>query len=161
MTTVLTQLVARALFLPALVIAMGLMIKGYADTGDGFSAGVIAALGVLMQVVAFGVDELDRLPLVKYAPAGTFAGLLLALSIVFIPVLRGDALFTHSPGMGEPVAHFGTLEFITPMLFDLGVFVVVFGFCVGVIGAIVRAQVRVQRMRERQGQLPTLPEVRV
>jgi len=59
------------------------------------------------------------------------------------------------------VAHFGTLEFITPMLFDLGVFVVVFGFCVGVIGAIVRAQVRVQRMRERQGQLPTLPEVRV
>jgi hypothetical protein len=117
-----------------------------------------------MQVIAFGVDELDRLPLVRYAPAGTFAGLLLSLAIVFIPVLRGDALFTHTPGPGEHVVYFGTLEFITPVLFDVGVFLVVFGFCIGVIGAIVRAQVRIQKMRERQGQpgtLPQLPEVRV
>jgi multisubunit Na+/H+ antiporter MnhB subunit len=164
MTTVLTQLVARALFLPTLVIAFGIMIKGYGDTGDGFSAGVIAALGILMQVIAFGVDELDRLPLVRYAPAGTFVGLLLSLAIVFIPVLRGDPLFTHTPGPGEHVVYFGTLEFITPVLFDVGVFLVVFGFCIGVIGAIVRAQVRVQKLRERQtgrsGTAP-LPEVRV
>jgi hypothetical protein len=76
----------------------------------------------------------------------------------------GDALFTHTPGPGEHVVYFGTLEFITPVLFDVGVFLVVFGFCIGVVGAMVRAQVRIQKLRERQGQpatLPQLPEVQL
>jgi multisubunit Na+/H+ antiporter MnhB subunit len=150
MTTVLTRMVARALFLPTLLIALGVMIKGYTDTGDGFSAGVIAALGVLMQCIAFGVDELDRLPLVRYAPGGTFVGLLLALTIVFFPVLRGDPLLTSSPAPGADVIHFGTLEFLTAVLFDLGVFLVVFGFCIGVIGSVARAQQRILRLREQQ-----------
>jgi multisubunit Na+/H+ antiporter MnhB subunit len=149
MTTVLTQLVVRALLLPTFLIALAIMIKGYADTGDGFSAGVIASLGVLMQIVAFGVDELESLPLVKYAPAGTFLGLLVSLVIVFSPVLYGEPLFTHWPAAGDHAEHFGALEFITPVLFDVGVFLVVFGFCVGVISSIARAQQRILRQRER------------
>lgn len=150
MTTVLTRLVARALLLPTLLIALAVMIKGYTDTGDGFSAGVIAALGVLMQCVAFGPEEFERLPLVRYAPAGTFVGLLLSLAIVFVPVLRGDPLFTHYPAAGESVVHFGTLEFITALLFDAGVFLIVFGFCIGVVGSIAKAQQRILRLRARQ-----------
>ena len=159
MTTVLTRVVARALLLPTLIIAVAVLIKGYTDTGDGFSAGVIASLGVLMQCVAFGADELDRLPLVRYAPAATFAGLLLSLAIVFVPVLRGDSLFTHYPAAGSSAMHFGTLEFITAMLFDVGVFLVVFGFCIGVIGSIAKAQQRILRLRvQRDGALPASPE---
>ncbi|MEJ7838920.1 MAG: MnhB domain-containing protein [Thermomicrobiales bacterium] len=153
MTTVLTQLIARALLLPTFLIALAIMLKGYADTGDGFSAGVIASLGVLMQCVAFGPDELDTLPLVKYAPAGTFVGLILALMIVFVPALFGPDLLTHWPAAGDSATHFGTLEFITPVVFDIGVFLVVFGFCVGVIGAIARAQQRVLRDRARYDRL--------
>lgn len=149
MTTVLTRLIARALLLPTFLIALAIMLKGYADTGDGFSAGVIASLGVLMQCVAFGPEELDTLPLVKFAPAGTFVGLMLALSIVFIPALFGAELLTHWPAAGDSATHFGTLEFITPVIFDIGVFLVVFGFCIGVIGAIARAQQRVLRDRAR------------
>ena len=152
MTTILTRLVARALLLPTFLIALAIMIKGYADTGDGFSAGVIASLGVLMQCVAFGPEELETLPLVKFAPAGTFVGLFLALLIVFVPVLFGDPLLTHWPPVGDKAEHFGTLEFITPVLFDIGVFLVVFGFCVGVLGAIARAQQRVLRDRARYDQ---------
>lgn len=149
MTTAMTQLIARALLLPTFLIALAIMLKGYADTGDGFSAGVIASLGVLMQCVAFGPEELDTLPLVKYAPAGTFVGLILALSIVFVPAMFGPELLTHWPAAGASATHFGTLEFITPVVFDIGVFLVVFGFCVGVIGAIARAQQRVLRDRAR------------
>jgi multisubunit Na+/H+ antiporter MnhB subunit len=149
MTTILTKLVARTLLIPSILIALAIMFKGYSDVGDGFSAGVIAGLGVLLQAVAFGVDELDRLPLVRYAPAGTFVGLLLALGTVFAPWVGGKPLFTHSPGVGEHVTHFGTLEFITPVLFDVGVFLVIFGFVVGIIGAIGRAQTRVLRDRRR------------
>ena len=53
-TTVLTRMVARLLLAPVLVVAAAVLVKGYADVGDGFAAGVIAALGVLLQYLAFG-----------------------------------------------------------------------------------------------------------
>ncbi len=34
---------ARLLLLPSWMIAFAILIKGYSDSGDGFSAGVIAA----------------------------------------------------------------------------------------------------------------------
>lgn len=150
MTTVVTRSAARILLIPSILIALATMLKGYTDTGDGFSAGVIAALAVGIQGVTFGADDLERLPLIKYAPAGTFIGLLLALSLAFTPVFFGEAIMTHYPRAGSHVVHFGTLEFITPVLFDISVFLVVFGFGVGALSAIARAQQRSMRVRERE-----------
>lgn len=150
MTTVVTRSAARILLIPAFLIALATMLKGYTDTGDGFSAGVIAALGVAIQGVAFGAEDFERLPLVKYAAAGAFVGLLPALGLAFTPVFLGDPIMTHYPKAGGHVTHFGTLEFITPVLFDVSVFLVVFGFGVGVLSAIGRAQQRAMRTRERE-----------
>ena len=135
-TTVMTQTVARLLLAPSFVIAAAVLVKGYADTGDGFSAGVIAALGVLLQVVAFGQRALERLVVVRWAPVGTFVGVGLSLLVAFVPVLLGDPIMTHRPGPGEQVVHLGTLEVLTAVLFDVGVCLVVFGFAVGTIGMI-------------------------
>jgi multisubunit Na+/H+ antiporter MnhB subunit len=148
-TTVLTKMVARMILLPVYLIAIGILVKGYADTGDGFSAGAVAALGVGLQIMVFGPQEIDRLPLVRFAPAGTFAGLAIALVTVFVPAIRGQALFTHWPPAGEHAVHFGTLEFITAVVFDVGVFLIVFGFGVGIIGAIARAESRMVRAEQR------------
>lgn len=148
MTTEMTRTTCRILLLPILMVAVGVLIKGYADVGDGFSAGVIASLAVVLQGVAFGAGEFDRLPLVRYAPLAAFAGLFLALAVAFAPVLGGDPIFLHRPGAGNPVTHFGAVEFITPVLFDIGVFLIVFGFCVGTLGAVARETVR--REREQQ-----------
>lgn len=145
-TTVMTRSAVRMLLIPAFLIAIATMLKGYADTGDGFSAAVIAALGVAVQGVAFGADEFDRLPLVRFAPIGSMVGLLIALSLAFLPVLWGYPVMTHFPTAGEHVIHFGTLEFITAVLFDVSVFLVVFGFSVGVVMAIARTS------RERQAE---------
>ena len=60
MTTALTRMVARLLLAPVLVVAVAVLIKGYADVGDGFAAGVIAALGVLLQYLAFGRAAVER-----------------------------------------------------------------------------------------------------
>ena len=57
-TTILTQTVARLLLLPTVVAALAILIKGYAEPGDGFSAGVVAALGVLLQHLALGREAL-------------------------------------------------------------------------------------------------------
>lgn len=145
MTSVMTRSVSRIMLLPTFLIAFAVMIKGYADIGDGFSAGVIASLGIILQGVAFGADEFDRLPLVRYAPLAAIAGVFLSLCVVFAPVLAGKPIFTHWPPAGEKVAHFGALEFITPVLFDIGVFLVVFGFCVSSVSSIARALQRQER----------------
>ena len=148
--TVVTRSAIRILLIPTFLIAIATMLKGYGDTGDGFSAGVIAALGIAIQGVAFGADEFERLPLVRFAPVGSFVGLLLALSLAFLPVFWGYPVMTHFPLPGEHVVHFGTLELITAVLFDVSVFLVVFGFGVGVVSAIARAQKRLMRTRERE-----------
>ena len=140
---------ARILLVPGCVIAIAIMIKGYADVGDGFSAGVIAALAVLLQGLAFGSSELDRLAVVRLAPGGAFVGLGLALTTVFVPPLFGEPIFRHWPPAGEQVTHFGALEFITPVLFDVGVFLIVYGFCVGAVHAIAREQERQRKDRSR------------
>ena len=44
---------------PALMLAAALIVKGYTDVGDGFSAGVIVALAVGLRYVVLG-PELDR-----------------------------------------------------------------------------------------------------
>ena len=133
MTTDLTRTVARILLAPTFAVAAAVLVKGYADVGDGFSAGVIAALGVLLQYVALGRREAERLLPVRRAPALAMAGLLLAIGVAFAPVLRGDEPFTHYPRAGTEPVHVGTLELITAVAFDVGVFLLVFGAALGAI----------------------------
>jgi multisubunit Na+/H+ antiporter MnhB subunit len=149
MTSVMTRSAARILLMPLFMVAFAVLIKGYVDIGDGFSAGVIASLALIIQGVALGASEFDRLPLARVAPLLTFAGLFVALLTAFVPVLMGDPIFLHRPVAGHHAAHFGSVELITPVLFDIGVFLVVIGCCVGTIGAVARETVRREREQER------------
>lgn len=139
MTSALTRMVARLLLLPTLVTAVAILVKGYTQPGDGFSAGVVASLGVLLQLMVFGREEAERIPGVRQAGALAFVGLLAALGLAVAPLLLGDAVLTHYPPPGAKVSHLGTLEFITAVLFDCAIFVLVFGFVVGTVVAISRA----------------------
>ncbi len=139
MTTVLTRAVARLLLAPILVVAVGVLVKGYAEVGDGFSAGVIAALGLLLQYLAFGRAEVEQLLPVRVLPAGAFLGLLAALGVGLAPLLRGEAVLTHLPPPGAEAVKLGTLELVTAVAFDVAVFLLVLGAAVGVIHAIARA----------------------
>lgn len=136
MTTVLTQTIARLLFLPIQMVALATLVKGYADTGDGFTAGVIAGLGVLLQFLAFGTAEVYRLLPIRHAPAVAFAGLLIALLVTFVPVALGDPILTHRPPPLEPVTHIGSIEILTAVAFDVGVFLLVLGFVVSAMSLV-------------------------
>jgi len=70
---------------------------------------------------------------VRYATAIAFAGLLAALSVAALPLFFGEALLTHSPPPDTEPVHLGTLELMTAVLFDSGVFLLVFGFAIGVV----------------------------
>ena len=137
--TIMTRAIARMLLLPIFMVAAAILVKGYAEVGDGFGAGIIATLGVLLQYTALGRDEARALPPVRVAPAIGLTGLIIALLVAFVPVLRGEAIMTHSPPPGASVIHLGTIELLTAVAFDIGVFLLVFGFAVGAIDLIAQA----------------------
>lgn len=138
-----SDLVARVahgmLLAPILVVAVALLVKGVTDVGDGFSAGVVAALGILLQYVTVGREEVERALPVRWLPHAVFFALLGALVVAMIPLLRGDPLFTHLPPPGAKVTALGTLELMTAVAFDICVFAMVLGAVVGIVHAVARA----------------------
>ena len=136
---------ARLLLLPTWMVAFAILIKGYSDSGDGFSAGVIAALGVIMVYVTYGTETAETMRPVRYARQTAMIGLLLALTTAFFPVLRGQPIMTHYPGPDRDAMHIGALELTTPFLFDIGVFLLVMGVCVGIFDLLAHATRRERR----------------
>ncbi len=134
--TELTRVISRMLLAPVLVVAFAVLVKGYVDVGDGFAAGIIAALGVLLQYVAFGRDAVAAILPVDRAPALAFTGLGVAVAVALAPLATGRTLLEHLPPPGSEVTTFGTVELITAVAFDVGVFLLVVGAAVAIIDAI-------------------------
>lgn len=137
-TSVMTRVVSRMLLLPTLVVAAGVLVKGYAQPGDGFSAGVIAALGIVLQYLAFGREQVRNLLPLRGLGALAYAGLLITLVVAIRPLFFGEPVLTHWPPPGEEPIYLGTLELITAVVFDLGIFLLVLGYATGTVDLIAR-----------------------
>jgi multisubunit Na+/H+ antiporter MnhB subunit len=144
-TSVMTRLIARFLLLPTMVTAAAILVKGYVEPGDGFSAGVVASLGILMQYLAFGREQTERTLPLRGIGYGAFIGLLLTLVVAARPLFVGDPVMTHWPPPGAHVIHFGTLEIITAVAFDVGIFLLVVGYGTGAISLLARLIGRIER----------------
>jgi multicomponent Na+:H+ antiporter subunit B len=137
--SIVVEVVAPRLLGPAVMVAAAIIVKGYGDVGDGFSAGVIVALAIALRYIAFGPDRAERsLPILRHAPVIAVGGLLIALADGFAPVAAGDPPFTHQPGPGAEVVKIGTLELISAVVFDVGVFLLVCGALVTMIHHLAR-----------------------
>jgi multisubunit Na+/H+ antiporter MnhB subunit len=133
------EVVAPRLLAPAVMVAAAIIVKGYSDVGDGFSAGVIVALAISLRYVTFGTERAERsVPGLRHAPAVAAGGLVLALAVGFLPVAAGDPPFTHEPAPGAEVVTFGTLELISAVAFDVGVFLLVSGVLVTLVHHLAR-----------------------
>lgn len=107
------------------VFAIYLMLRGHNNPGGGFIAGVTSAISLIMLHLALGVREIYRI--VRFDPARVAGfGLVLAALTPTASMLFGKPFFDHfhfhvdAPLLGE--LHFGT-----PLVFDLGVYLVVVG----------------------------------
>jgi len=128
------DVVVPRLLAPAVMLAAALIVKGYADVGEGFSAGVVVTLAVALRYVALGRSRADRtLPIARHAHVIAAAGLLVALAFGFSGVVFGEPPFTHLPPPGEPVIRVGTLELTTAVGFDVGLFLLVSGSLVSLV----------------------------
>ena len=137
--SIVLEVIAPRLLGPAVMVAVAIIVKGYADVGDGFSAGVIVALAIALRYITLGTERAERsLPILRHAPVVAVSGLLLALAVGFLPVAAGDPPFTHRPGPGAEVVHVGRLELISAVAFDVGVFLLVCGALVIVVHHLAR-----------------------
>jgi multicomponent Na+:H+ antiporter subunit B len=139
LVSIVLDVVAPRLLGPAVMVGAAIIVKGYGDVGDGFSAGAIVALAIALRYITFGPDRAERsLPILRQAPVVAAGGLLLALAVGFLPVAAGDPPFTHRPAPTEHVVKLGTLELISAVAFDVGVFLLVCGALVMLVHHLAR-----------------------
>jgi multisubunit Na+/H+ antiporter MnhB subunit len=137
--TLILEVVAPRLLGPALMLAAAIIVKGYTDVGDGFSAGVIVALAVALRYIALGQEAAEEgLPVLRRAPLIAVCGLLISLGIGFGSVAAGEPPFTHHPAPGDDVVEIGTLELTTAVAFDVGLFLLVAGALVMLVHHLAR-----------------------
>jgi multicomponent Na+:H+ antiporter subunit A len=110
---------ARLLMPLLLLFSVLLLLRGHNEPGGGFVGGLVAAAAFALYAIAFGVKRARQALLVR--PMTLLgAGLLLALFSGLPAVLRGRPFLT---ALWVP----GSLFLGTPVLFDVGVFLVVAG----------------------------------
>lgn len=127
-STVIVRVVAQLLLTPSVVVAVALIVKGYAEVGDGFSAGMVIALAIALQYVALGASSAEKaLPMLRFGPVLALGGLLLALATVFFPLALGEPPVTHYPRPGQHVITVGALELFTPLEYDVAILLLVVG----------------------------------
>lgn len=125
---VIATVVARLLLAPSIMVAFALIVKGYAEVGDGFAAGVLVGLAISLRYVAMGPDDTERgMPGLRHAPRVMIGGLLIVLCSCFFPLLRGEPPVSHLPAPGDHVVTVGALEVFTPFALDIGIFLLVVG----------------------------------
>jgi multicomponent Na+:H+ antiporter subunit A len=110
---------ARLLMPLLLLFSVFLLVRGHNEPGGGFVGGLVAAAAVALYTIAYGVERARRALLVK--PQTLLgAGLLIALLSGVPAVIRGQPFMTAQWALGHvPIG--------TPVLFDIGVFLVVAG----------------------------------
>jgi multicomponent Na+:H+ antiporter subunit B len=118
--------VATFLFFLINLFAIYLLLRGHNLPGGGFIGGLGSALTFILLSLACGVETAQRL--LRFDPVRIAAtGLLLAVLTGMLPMFWGASYLTQYNVKLANVPLVGSLALGTPLLFDLGVFLVVVG----------------------------------
>jgi multicomponent Na+:H+ antiporter subunit B len=119
MNSLILRTATRALMPLLLLFALFLLLRGHNEPGGGFVGGRVVAAAFALHAIAFGVPA-SRRALVVDPSTLLGSGLLVAL------VSGLPALFAGEPFLAARWVTFG-IDLGTPLLFDIGVFMVVVG----------------------------------
>ncbi len=125
MNSVILQIAAKYLKILFLLFAFIALIRGHNSPGGGFIGGLLAALYIVYNSLAFTSQQIKKQLKVKpehYMGAGLACALMSFLPSIFsgAPLMKGTWLSLNS-------SIFGEIKLGTPLLFDLGVFLTVMG----------------------------------
>jgi len=130
-----TSLILRTtirLLLPLLVLfSIFLISRGHDEPGGGFAGGLVASAGFALYSLAYdarAARRILRVDPIQLAASGLLAALASGLIgwLAGAPFLTGVWLKVFLPGIGE-------VEVGTPLLFDVGVYLVVAGAILSIV----------------------------
>jgi monovalent cation:proton antiporter len=125
MSSLILTTVTRLVFFVVLLFSVYLLLRGHNSPGGGFIAGVMTALGILLQAIAADLRYVRRVLRVEPRLLAGI-GLLTALSTGLVPMLVGYPFLTSTFGHLH-VPWLGDVELASAFFFDLGVYFVVVG----------------------------------
>jgi multicomponent Na+:H+ antiporter subunit B len=119
------QTTSRLLQPLLLMFSVFLMLGGHNGPGGGFAGGLMAAASFALHTIAFDVRAAREA--LRFDPQNLISvGLALAVVSGLVSLLFGMPLMT-SYWFAIPLGELGKLDLGTPLLFDLGVYLVVCG----------------------------------
>jgi multicomponent Na+:H+ antiporter subunit B len=121
------------LLLPLMLLfSLFLLVRGHNEPGGGFVGGLAAATAFALVLLSEGLGAARRL--VRFEPlALVAAGLLVALASGLPSLVAGQPYLTGL-WLGTPLPVVGKLG--TPLLFDVGVYLVVVGIVLAILFAL-------------------------
>jgi multicomponent Na+:H+ antiporter subunit B len=129
---------AARLLLPLLLLfSIFLLLRGHNEPGGGFSAGLVAAAAFALLTIATDVPTTRRT--LRMSPRIFMgAGLLVAIASGAVGLIGGGAFLT---GLWTelPLPGGATLAVGTPLLFDVGVYLVVIGVVLTIVLSLMEA----------------------
>ncbi|MBO1078779.1 monovalent cation/H+ antiporter subunit A [Roseomonas haemaphysalidis] len=142
----------RLMFPVICLVALYLLLRGHDLPGGGFAAGLMASVAILLQYMAGGtrwVEDHLRVHPLRWMGAG-----LLLAALTGAGALVAGVPFLTSYFAYADLGWFGKLPVASAMLFDIGVFALVFGATVLMLIAIAHQSVRSQRAAPPVAQIP-------
>jgi multicomponent K+:H+ antiporter subunit A len=128
------QSISRLTLHLMLLFSIYLLVRGHNAPGGGFIAGMLTAVAIILQMVAFDVESFKQE--IPWNP------LLIVMSGLTVAALTGlGALAFGKPFLTSAFGHFhlpflGEVELASAALFDVGVYLVVVGTTLGIIRTI-------------------------
>lgn len=129
--SILLEVVVRLIFHALILLSLYLLLTGHNTPGGGFAGGLVAGLALVARYLAGGRRELGAtVPLDAGRILGT--GLALAVSMAILPLFFGQSALASS-WIDLDLGLFGEFPLVTSTLFDVGVYLVVFGLILDVL----------------------------
>lgn len=138
MSSLILRTTARYLTPLLLIFSVFLFWRGHNQPGGGFAGGLVAAVPFAIFSIAFGAAEARRVLHVE-THVLIATGLLTALVSGLLSLLSGDAFLTSSWGSLH-LPGFPSIDLGTPLLFDMGVYLLVIGVTLSIIFALEEAE---------------------
>lgn len=133
MTSLILRTATRHMFPLLLLFSVFLLLRGHNQPGGGFAGGLVGASAFCLYALSFGVEPTRQILSVDTRML-IGAGLLIAAGSAWLALLEGQPILAHQGyWWEEDIPGLGKLHIGTPLIFDLGVYLVVLGVTLSII----------------------------
>ncbi|MCG8581371.1 MAG: hypothetical protein MI866_15720 [Bacteroidales bacterium] len=125
MNSVILQLAAKYLRILFLSFALIALVRGHNFPGGGFIGGLLAALYIVYDSLAFTTQQIKKELIVR--PEHYIGSGLVCVLLSFLPSVLSGSPLMQGKWLSLDIPLIGVTKLGTPLLFDVGVFLTVMG----------------------------------